>query len=41
MKEEIVEKLQPIIEDDLYSDEVLSNASKAAHGLAKWVRAMV
>src|SRR3569833_3170499 len=38
---DIIEKLKPIIASPEYSDEVLKNASKAAFGLAKWVRAMV
>jgi hypothetical protein len=33
--------LKPLIEDALYTDEVLSKVSKAAWGLAKWVRAIV
>lgn len=38
---EIVEKLKPLIEEPNYQDDVLKNASKAAWGLAKWVRAIV
>lgn len=38
---EIVEKLKPLIADPNFQDEVLRNVSKAAWGLAKWVRAIV
>ncbi len=38
---EIIEKLRPLITAPEYKDEVLKNVSKAAWGLAKWVRAMV
>lgn len=41
IKPEIIEKLRPLIEAPEYDDKVLQNASKAAWGLAKWVRAMV
>jgi dynein heavy chain len=41
IKPELVETLKPIIESPEYDDSVLSNASKAAWGLGKWVRAMV
>jgi dynein heavy chain, axonemal len=37
----IVETLKPIIEDPLYQDSVLKDVSKAAQGLARWVRAIV
>lgn len=37
----IVEELKPIITSDEYDDKVLKNASSAAWGLAKWIRAMV
>jgi dynein heavy chain len=37
----MVEALKPLIEDPNYQDEVLSKVSKAAWGLAKWVRAIV
>jgi len=37
----LVEKLKPIMASEEYDDAKLANASKAAHGLAKWVRAMV
>ena len=33
--------LKPIINSEDYEDGKLANASNAAHGLAKWVRAMV
>lgn len=38
---EIIEKLKPLIASDLFSDEVLKKASAAAHGLSKWVKAIV
>lgn len=38
---EIIEKLKPLISDPNYQDEVLKTVSKAAWGLAKWVRAIV
>jgi dynein heavy chain len=41
MNPDTIEKLKPLISAPDYTDEVLKNASKAAHGLAKWVRAMV
>ena len=41
IKAEIIEKLKPIIKSDEYDDGKLKNASNAAWGLAKWVRAMV
>jgi dynein heavy chain len=41
IKQELVDELRPLIEAPEYDDTVLSNASKAAWGLAKWVRAMV
>jgi dynein heavy chain len=41
IKPETIEKLRPLIEDPMYDDRVLKNASNAAWGLAKWVRAMV
>jgi len=37
----VVEELKPIINSDEYDDKVLKNASSAAWGLAKWIRAMV
>lgn len=37
----VVEDLKPLLEDPNYQDEVLSKVSKAAWGLAKWVRAIV
>lgn len=37
---EVVEKLKPLIADPNFQDEVLKNVSKAAWGLAKWVRAI-
>lgn len=37
----LVDTLKPIINSEEYEDGKLANASKAAHGLAKWVRAMV
>jgi dynein heavy chain len=37
----MIEALKPLIEDPNYQDEVLSKVSKAAWGLAKWVRAIV
>lgn len=36
-----IEKLKPIIESPDYDEKVLKNASTAAFGLAKWVKAMV
>lgn len=33
--------MKPLIEEPNYQDEVLSKVSKAAHGLARWVRAIV
>jgi len=41
IKPELIEKLRPLIQAPEYDDTVLSKASKAAWGLAKWVRAMV
>ena len=38
---DIIEKLKPVIASAEYTDEVLKSASKAAWGLAKWVRAIV
>jgi len=38
---EIIAALKPLIEHEDYEDAKLEKASKAAHGLAKWVRAMV
>ena len=38
---ELIEALRPVIEQPEYEDSVLQKASKAAWGLAKWVRAMV
>ena len=38
---DVVVKLKPLIESPDYQDSALSSASKAAWGLAKWVRAMV
>ena len=37
----LIEVLKPLIDDPNYQDEVLSKVSKAAWGLAKWVRAIV
>lgn len=37
----VIEKLKPILESPEYDDKVLKNASNAAWGLGKWVRAMV
>lgn len=37
----VIEKLKPILESPDYDDKVLKNASNAAWGLGKWVRAMV
>lgn len=39
--QELIDKLKPLIEAPEYEDSVLQKASKAAWGLAKWVRAMV
>jgi hypothetical protein len=36
-----IEELKPIINSDEYDDKLLKNASNAAWGLAKWIRAMV
>lgn len=41
IKPELIEALRPLIEAEEYKDEKLQKASKAAFGLAKWVRAMV
>ena len=41
MKPEVVALISPILDTEMYSDKVLKNASKAAFGLGKWVRAMV
>lgn len=41
IKPETIEKLRPIIEAPEYDDKILKNASQAAFGLGKWVRAMV
>lgn len=38
---EIIEKLKPIIATPEFQDEILVKASKAAFGLAKYVRAIV
>lgn len=38
---DIIEKLKPILSSAEYQEDVLINASKAAAGLAKWVRAIV
>jgi dynein heavy chain len=38
---DIIEKLKPIIALPDYQENVLLNASKAAHGLSKWVKAIV
>lgn len=38
---DIIDKLKPIIASPEYQDEVLKGVSKAAWGLAKWVRAIV
>jgi dynein heavy chain len=38
---DVVEKLKPLISDPNYQDDVLKNVSKAAWGLAKWVRAIM
>jgi dynein heavy chain len=37
----VVEKLRPILESPEYEDRILKNASTAAWGLGKWVKAMV
>jgi dynein heavy chain len=37
----IIDSLKPILASEEYEDSKLANASKAAHGLSKWVRAMV
>ena len=37
----LIEILKPLIEDPNYQDDVLSKVSKAAWGLARWVRAIV
>jgi hypothetical protein len=41
INQDIVEKLKPLIAEPNYQDDVLKNVSKAAWGLAKWVRAIV
>lgn len=33
--------MKPLIASDLFTDEVLKKASAAAHGLSKWVKAIV
>jgi dynein heavy chain len=38
---DVIKNMVPVVESPDYSDEVLKNASKAAAGLAKWVRAIV
>lgn len=38
---DVINELKPIIASDEYDDKLLKNASNAAWGLAKWVRAMV
>lgn len=38
---DIIEKLKPLVSDPNYDDKVLEKSSKAAQGLAKWVRAIV
>lgn len=37
----LIEQLKPMIEDPNFQDDVLSKVSKAAAGLARWVRAIV
>ena len=37
----LVEDMRPILASEEYSDEKLKSASKAAHGIAKWCRAMI
>lgn len=41
IKPEIITALKPIINSEEYDETKLQNASKAAYGLSKWVRAMV
>ena len=41
ISQETVSILRPVIESPEYDEKVLKNASQAAFGLAKWVRAMV
>ena len=41
ISQETVSTLRPVIESPEYDEKVLKNASQAAFGLAKWVRAMV
>lgn len=37
----LVEDMRPILASEEYSDDKLKSASKAAHGIAKWCRAMI
>lgn len=41
VKEEIIKEIVPLLESPDYSDKVLEKASKAAFGMAKWVRAII
>ncbi len=41
MSPDVVDKLRPLITAPEYHDDVLKNVSKAAFGLAKWLKAMV
>lgn len=38
---DIIDKIVPLLADPNYADTVLKNASKAAFGLARWVRALI
>mgnify|MGYP001044635383 CR=1 FL=1 len=39
--ESLVEQVQPILEEENYSEAKLSNASIAAFGISKWCRAII
>ena len=41
VKEEVIKEIVPLLESPDYSDKVLEKASKAAFGMAKWVRAII
>merc|ERR1712096_558543 len=37
---EVIDKIEPYIDDPNFQPEIILKASKAAHGLCKWARAM-
>lgn len=41
IEEKLIEELTPILNSEDYSEAKLINASKAAHGISKWCRAIV